>query len=64
VALQRSTSEVQAWYLQVHEQSLVANQQHKELRKAIAMTRSVVMRAQMPLYPRSIKTPVDATVDG
>ena len=45
------------WYRQATDQALTLNERHKELRRAIATARKVVMRTEPRVYPRSIAVP-------
>jgi hypothetical protein len=48
-------SDVRDWYGQATDQALALNERHKELRRAIATARKVVMRSAPSVYARSIE---------
>ncbi|OAD41601.1 hypothetical protein LPB72_09715 [Hydrogenophaga crassostreae] len=49
------TSDVRDWYGQATDQALALNERHKELRRAIATARKVVMRSAPSVFARSIE---------
>ena len=55
--IDRFSPDVGDWYRQATAQALTLNERHKELRRAIATARKVVMKTEPKVYPRAIAVP-------